>query len=69
MANPIYVAKIKFPLTEKPSMMFSAERASIYQDIFNLQNTARLIITHFVEEAPNDGKRYVRQDGKWVELV
>lgn len=69
MANPIYVAKIKFPLTEKPSMMFSAERASIYQDIFNLQNTARLIISNFVEEAPADGKRYAREDGTWTEVT
>lgn len=66
MANPIILAQYKFPLTEKPTML--PEPVSTYTDIFNLQNTCRLIISIMVEEAPVDGKQYVRQNGAWVEL-
>lgn len=66
MANPIYLATLKLPLTEKPITEWSAENQKTYMDIFNLQNTFRLVISNFVEEAPQDGQKYVRKDGEWV---
>lgn len=66
MANPVVLATYKFPLTEKPTML--PDPIATYNDIFNLQNTCRLFLTMMVEEAPMDGKRYVRQNGAWVEL-
>lgn len=66
MASPIYLAKLKFPLTEKPNTIYSQENSNTYTDIFNVQNTLRMVLVHFVEEAPKDGNKYVRKDGEWV---
>lgn len=66
MANPLYLATIKFPLTEKPETPYIPEYQKIYLDVFNLQNTLRMIIQNFTEEAPVDGSSYVRKDGSWV---
>lgn len=66
MASPIYLASLQLPLTEKPVMAFSAERQLIYQDIFNLQNTFKIVLANFTEEAPDDGNSYVRQNKEWV---
>lgn len=66
MASPIYLASLQLPLTEKPVMAFSAEQQLIYQDIFNLQNTFKIVLANFTEEAPDDGNSYVRQNKEWV---
>lgn len=66
MASPIYLASLQLPLTEKPVMAFSAEQQLIYQDIFNLQNTFKIVLANFTEEAPDDGAAYVRQNKEWV---
>lgn len=69
MASPIYLASLQLPLTEKPVMAFSAEQQLIYQDIFNLQNTFKIVLANFTEEAPTDGKQYARKNGEWVEVT
>lgn len=66
MANQLYLAKVKFPLTEKPVTDYSAENQKVYQDVFNIQNTLRLVLSNFTEDAPADGNKYVRQDQNWV---
>lgn len=66
MADPIYLAKLKIPMTEKPETAWTPNMQATYNDIFNLQNTIRIILQNFVEEAPVDGVKYVRQNGKWV---
>lgn len=68
MANPIYVAKLKIPMTDKPRMAPSFNYET-YEDIFQVQNTIRLILSNFTEEAPKDGKQYAREDGTWTEVT
>lgn len=68
MANPIYVAKLKIPMTDKPRMAPSFNYET-YEDIFQVQNTIRLILSNFTEEAPKDGKQYAREDGTWKEVT
>lgn len=65
MANPIYLATLKIPMTEKPETPWDPNWMATYKDVFNLQNTIRIILQNFVEEAPKDGTKYVRKDGKW----
>lgn len=67
MASPIYLTTLKLPLTEKPITAFSAENQATYTDIFNLQNTIKIVMQNFTEEAPEDGEEYVRKDGEWVQ--
>lgn len=69
MANAIFLAKLKLPLTEKPQMAFSPETSGVYTDVFNLQNTFKIVLANFTEEAPNDGKQYARKNGEWVEVT
>ena len=66
MANPAFVANFKVPMTEKPSIDFTPQSTKLYFDIFNIQNTIRLLLVNFVEEAPSDGNIYGRKDGQWV---
>ena len=66
MADPIYVAALKLPLTEKPITAWNQQNTGTYKDVFNLQNTIRIVLENFVEEAPQDGQKYVRMNGKWV---
>lgn len=67
MATPAYLLNYKFPLTEKPVTLPTSKET--YQDVFNLQNCIRLIVTNFTEEAPQDGKLYGRRNGVWEEIV
>lgn len=69
MANPLYLASLAIPMTEKPSTAWEPMFYKTYEDIFRIQNTVRMILTDFVEDAPADGKRYVRQNNQWVEIV
>lgn len=67
MAKPEALVAYKFPLTEKP-ITSPLERAT-YGDLFNIQNTLRLMMGVFVEEAPIDDKSYARKDQGWVEVT
>lgn len=66
MASPIYLAKLKIPMTEKPTVDWNLENMKVYSDLFAIQNTVRQILYDFVEEAPVDGESYVRKDGTWA---
>lgn len=66
MANPAFIASFKVPMTEKPTIDYNAQNLKLYTDIFNIQNTVRLLLVNFVEEAPEDGSIYGRQNGQWV---
>lgn len=69
MANPAYITSLKLPITEKPQTVFSPEAEMIYTDIFNILNTFKIVLSHLIEEAPQDGKIYGRKNGEWVEIV
>lgn len=73
MANPQFFSTYTYPITLKP--LTAADLKFTYQDIFNLQNSFRILIkqidTRFadtVEEAPEDGETYGRKDKTWVVL-
>ena len=68
MAKIEALSGIKFPLTEKPTILYTPENFKQYADTFNLQNTCRLIIQNFTEEAPTDSKTYGRKDSGWIEM-
>lgn len=65
---------VKYPLTPKPTI--EPTDPALYSDLFSLQNTLRILMatldTNFaqlVPEAPKDGKKYVRKDGAWLEIL
>lgn len=66
MANPTFLSTIKIPLTQKPLLLSSADNKLLYTDIFNIQNTIRILMRVFVEDAPADGMTYGRKDNEWI---
>lgn len=66
MANPTFLSSTKLPMTLKPTMSSVGANRPTYDDIFNIQNTIRILLAKFVEEAPIDGEAYERKDGGWV---
>lgn len=68
MANPSFLYSVKLPMTPKPTMSSVGDYRATYNDIFNLQNTIRILMRSLVEEAPLDGVQYGRQNGEWTEI-
>lgn len=68
MANPSFVSSTKLPMTQKPTMTSEGDARATYEDIFNLQNTIRILLRFLVEEAPTGGDGYIREDGSWVPI-